>query len=819
LEITTQHLAEIIHGTLHGNPAGNISEILIDSRSRCLPERTAFFALSGPHHDGHQYIDPLYQKGVRCFVVASRFKFTHSEATFIQVDNTLDALQLLATHLRSQYQGVLIGITGSNGKTVVKEWIAHLLSQVHKVIRSPRSYNSQVGVPLSLFLLENSFDFAVIEAGISKPGEMVRLERMIRPGIGIITNIGEPHQENFLDLEHKLDEKMQLFKHCHTLIYCKDHERIHQAIQAIPKDRRQSIFHWAIRQDADLTIRQLRKGPSSTMMEGGYQGVSMVVEIPFTDQASIENAIHAWMLMLVLKMPPETIASGLKSLSPVAMRLELKQGINQCTIINDIYNSDLASLEIALDFMNQLPGRHKNTLILSDILQSGRTLTDLYNRVARLIKTHDIKRFIGIGEALFQHADKFEGEKKFYKSTEEFVTHFRRNLFRNEHILLKGARQFEFEKISSLLENQVHETVLEINMNALIHNLNQYRSLLQPDTKIMVMVKAFSYGSGSFEIAQAMQHHGVDMLAVAYTDEGVALRDEGIGLPIMVMSPDPASLMNITTYTLEPEIYSFRLLDAVLKHLEQHQMTDYPVHVKLDTGMNRLGFKPWEVDALIDRIKDRKELKVQSVFSHLASSDDNRNDDFSQQQIQLFGTLKEKFQDRLPGLPPLFHILNSAGIIRFPSHQFDMVRLGIGLHGYTVTKDLQLAVVGTFKSTVIQVKEARPGETIGYGLEGRTDEPRTIATIPVGYADGLNRKLGHRRGMVYVRGKRVPIVGSVCMDMCMVDVTGLDIREGDRVEIFGPNIPADELSVLLDTIPYEILTGISRRVKRVYIQE
>jgi len=741
------------------------------------------------------------------------------EATFIQVQNTLYALQDLASHYRTQFKGTLIGITGSNGKTVVKEWATQILSQIHSVIRSPKSYNSQVGVPLSLFLLEDTFEYALIEAGISKPDEMVRLQRIIQPDIGIITNIGEPHQENFEDLPHKLDEKLTLFKHCDTVIYCKDHALIHQVIQSDHLNDQKKFFHWSTSQEADLTIKRIKKGKSVTIMDGIFHGSIHQMEIPFTDQASIENALHVWLLMLILEIPLDTIRTGLKSLGPIAMRMELKQGINQCTIINDIYNSDLASLEIALDFMNQLPGQQKNTLILSDILQSGRTQNDLYNNVAQLIDTYGITRFIGIGEALFQLAEKFGGEKKLYRSTEDFVTHFHRNQFRNEKILLKGARQFEFEKISTLLEHQVHETVLEINLNALIHNLNIFRSRLKPETRIMVMVKAFSYGSGSFEIANTLQHQGVDMLAVAYTDEGVSLREDGITVPIMVMSPDPASLVHMTTYMLEPEIYSFRLMDAVTSHLEQHHIRDYPVHIKLDTGMNRLGFKCHEVDAMIEKINGRKELRIQSVFTHLVASDDPANDEFTHNQIVLFEEVKEKLQRRLSDHAPLYHVLNSAGIIRFPEAQFDMVRLGIGLHGYSNAADLPLIHVSTFKSTVVQVKEAHRGETVGYGIDSQLHETKTIAIIPVGYADGLNRKLGNNTGMVFIHGERMPIIGSVCMDMCMVDVTGRNVKEGDRVEIFGPHIPAGELAQLLNTIPYEILTGISRRVKRIYVQE
>lgn len=501
------------------------------------------------------------------------------------------------------------------------------------------------------------------------------------------------------------------------------------------------------------------------------------------------------------------------------MRLELKQGINNCTLINDVYNSDIASLEIALDFMNQLPNNENKTLILSDILQSGRSEQDLYHRIARLVDSHDIGRFIGIGDSMVRHAGKFTGQKKFFSTTDDFLRYVNRGLFNKEIILLKGARKFEFEKIANYLEHQVHETVLEINLNNLIHNLNYYRNLIQPATRVMVMVKAFSYGSGSTEIANTLQYHGVDMLAVAYADEGVALREAGIDRPIMVMSPDPASLNHITTYGLEPEIYSFRILEEFINHLRKQSITSYPVHLKIDTGMNRLGFRSRDLPHLIRNLQQSPELEVESVFSHLASSENPDNDKFTRLQIADFNQCREHIIKELPGQRPLFHILNSAGIERFPEAQFDMVRLGIGLHGFGSKDSLPLKIVSSFKSTIIQIKETGPGSVIGYGRTNRISEKKKIAVIPVGYADGLPRSLGNGLGMVYVNDTKVPIIGNVCMDMCMLDVTGVPVTEGDKVEIFGEHITAPELASSLGTIPYEILTGISRRVKRIYIQE
>ena len=818
MELTIKKIAELTRGDLSGPGESIISHILIDSRTYSTP-KTAFFALQGPHHDGHQYINQLFTKGVRCFIISKLPDKTKNwdNTSFVIVQDTLKALQTIAIHCRDDFQKPLIGITGSNGKTIIKEWLSQVLSANKKVIRSPKSYNSQVGVPLSLWLLNDDFDLAIIEAGISKPDEMKKLEKMIHPDIGIMTNIGEAHQEYFENIEHKVREKLDLFKLSSIIIYCKDHAVIDKIINERFGGKEKEIYCWSQNKKADLTIKKITRKKASTLIEASFKEKTEQIEIPFTDQASLENAMHAWLTLKILGCSSEQIVQGMQELNPVAMRLELKKGINDCTIINDTYNSDLASLEIALDYLQQQQQKNK-TLILSDIFQSGMADNDLYYKVAEMIEKRGINQFIGIGEAIYSNADKFHSNKKFFKSTDEFLKYFSRNQFNKEVILLKGSRNFEFENISAQLEFQAHETVLEVNLGNLLNNLNYFRKKLNPETRIMVMVKAFSYGSGSFEIANLLQYHRVDYLAVAFTDEGVALREKGVSVPIMVMNPDSENLHNITRYSLEPEIYNKKILNSFQEHIKRIGSGSYPVHIKVDTGMNRLGFTTDEIDTLLEKLKKIKEFEIRSVFSHLVGSEDPGLDNFTIKQIKLFKNICDKFNDSFP-YKINFHILNSAGIERFPEAQMNMVRLGIGLHGISSSSDNALTITSTFKSIISQIRKIKIGESIGYGRKAIANKEMRIAIIPVGYADGLNRKLGNNNWSFFIKGEFAPIVGDICMDMCMVDISAIQVAEGDSVEIFGNNVKVQEMSNILDTIPYEILTNVSSRVKRIYIQE
>ena len=801
-----------------------IKELAIDSRKVVMPAQSLFFAIKGDRHDGHNFIEQLYEDGVRAFVVDASYLAPEKldDAFFIKVDDPLSALQAVAAAKRAQFNYPLIGVTGSNGKTIVKEWLFQLLDLSYNIIRSPKSYNSQVGVPLSVWRMKSENDLAIIEAGISMPGEMVKLERIVKPTIGIFTNLGQAHDENFTDANQKAREKLDLFQNVDTLIYCKDYLVIQEELDHYPFTSSPQLFAWSRRTAADLQIGRIEKRDGQTEIQGIYQHNFIRIRIPFTDEASIENAIHCWAVMLLLGIENDEIQKRMEQLAPVAMRLELKQGINNCSVINDSYNSDLQSISIALDFLSQQHQHPKRTLILSDILQTGRSNEELYTEVAQLIKEKRVDRLIGIGKHISSQADRFEESSEFYPTTEAFLDAYHHDKFYNETILLKGARSFGFEAISRIIQHKTHQTVLEIDLGAMVHNLNLIRSLLKPDTKLMAMVKAFGYGSGSFEIASVLQFHHVDYLAVAYADEGIELRKAGISLPIMVISPEEQSFDAMIQYGLEPEIFSVRSLQLLENAISRKGNLDSPlrIHIKLNTGMNRLGFSERDINELIVRIKNNSKLKLASVFSHLAASENQEEDAFSREQITRFekmsATIIEHFDH-----PILRHICNSFGIIRFPDAQFEMVRLGIGLYGVAPESPItsKLRNVSTLRTTVSQMHELKTGDTIGYGRTEKVDGEMRSATLPIGYADGLNRKNGNRQGSVLINGHRAAIVGNVCMDMCMVDVTGIPCKEGDDVVIFGEDYSIEEFAKNSETIPYEVLTNVSARVKRVYFQE
>jgi alanine racemase len=802
-----------------------VKDILIDSRKLVAPGHSIFFAIETKRNDGHRYIDELFQKGLRNFVVTRSpgEPDKYEGANFIIVNNVLQALQTLAKAHREKFNIPIIGITGSNGKTIVKEWLYQLMSKDLKILRSPKSYNSQIGVPLSVWQLDDKTEMAIFEAGISEPDEMDKLQSIIKPTIGIFTNVGEAHGENFMSIQQKAGEKLKLFTKVDTLIYCLDHSDIREIIIRSELLKNIKFFTWSRKQEANLMIQKVVRSSNSTTISSIFLGQPLEIRIPFTDEASIENAIHCWATMLYLGMKPELIAPRFGKLTPIAMRLELKDGINHCTIINDSYNSDINSLDIAIDFLNQMANHKNRTIILSDILQSGKDEDDLYSRIAEIIHDKNINRIIGIGPAISRQEDKFNIEKAFYVSTDEFLRKYPYTSFSNEVILLKGARLFRFEEISNALQQKTHETVLEINLDALVHNLNHYRSLLNPETRIMAMVKAFSYGTGSFEIANALQFHRIDYLAVAYADEGVDLRKAGIIAPIMVMNPDEQSFDAMIKHNLEPEIYSFRILGLLEKAIRKNFLPDnrpVKIHVKLDTGMHRLGFMEEDLPELICRLLANNLVYTQSVFSHLSASEDPGEDAFTRLQIERFSGMSSQIISALDH-PVLMHILNSAGTLRFPEAQFDMVRLGISLYGIAGDglEQKKLENVSTLKSTISQIKSVHPDETIGYNRSYRASHEMRIAIIPIGYADGLSRRLGNGRGKLLINGKLAPIVGNVCMDMCMADITGINAGEGNEVIVFGKGRSIIQLAKEMETIPYEVLTSISKRVKRVYYHE
>ncbi len=820
MKLRSSEIASIVKGNLTGPPDLLVTEIVTDTRQLSVTDGLIFFALKGKNHDGHNFIESLYGKGIRIFAVErlpdkpERFR----GAAFILTINTVTALQLLAAHIRSSFMSPVIAVTGSAGKTVVKEWLADILGLTTSVIRSPKSYNSQIGVPLSIVKLDDKYKLGIFEAGISMPGEMEKLQKVINPDIGVITNIGDAHSENFPDNKLKVEEKLRLFKNSSLIIYCRDQVLIHDSIVSNETLKTKQLVAWSLEHtEAKIFVIKIPLPGSHTLIKVNFNGNINEFEIPFSDRASVENAITVASVCLALGTPAEVISKGMSVLASVAMRMELKSGINNCQLIEDYYNSDPGSLIMALDYLVSQNGS-KSTLILSDFVQSGRDEKDLYGDVARVIKRTGIKKFIGIGNALVRNRTLFDGETKFYYTTDDFVNSFNSSDFRNEIILLKGARIYEFEKIGKLLEKQIHQTVLEVNLDAISHNLNEFRRHLNPDTRIMAMVKAFAYGAGPSEISALLEYHRVSYLAVAYVDEGVELRNSGVTLPIMVMNPDPSASELMIKYSLEPEIFSLLSLEQFISVAMRHGLISYPVHIKIDSGMHRLGFMPEDIEVLAERIKIQECVKVVSVFSHLAGSDDPALDDFSHHQVKVYLEAVEKISAST-GYKFLRHILNSSGIARFPQYQFEMVRPGIGIYGVGHFGSLHLKTAGTFKTRISQIKSIRKGEPVGYGCADVSENERTIAILPVGYADGLNRKLGNRIGKMFIKGARVPVVGNICMDMCMVDITGLNAKAGDEVEIFGEKISIDELASQCQTIPYEILTSIPRRVKRVFFRE
>lgn len=818
-------IAGVIGGELTCNELNNklVTDVLIDSRRLISAENCLFFALVTKKNDGHRYIAELYNKGVRNFVI-SNADYKHENCNYIFVPDTLLALQKLTSFHRKKFDIPVIGITGSNGKTIVKEWLFQLLSSEYTITRSPKSYNSQVGVPLSVWQLKDESQMGIFEAGISEPEEMERLQSVISPTVGIYTNIGQAHSENFINTTQKAGEKLKLFTRVKTLVYSPDYPEIQETVIRSELLKKIKAFTWSRKQEADLRITKvLRNKDNTTDLTAVYREKELLIKIPFANEASVENAIICWATMLQFGYKNEVIAKRMLNLQPIAMRLEMKEGINHCSIINDSYNSDINSLKIALDFLNQQNQNQKKTVILSDILQTGMNENELYGEIAELLKQKGVTRIIGIGPAISKQNNLFDLDKLFFKDTNEFITKFSFADFQHETILLKGARIYEFEQISQALQQKAHETVLEINLNALVNNLNYYRSKLNPKTAIMAMVKAFSYGSGSFEIANILQFHRIDYLAVAYADEGVELRKAGIKTPIMVMNPDEQSFDAIIKHNLEPEIYNFRSLSLLEESTRTNIIPDnkpVKVHLKLDTGMHRLGFSKDEIDPLIERLHRMNSIYVQSIFSHLASSEDPSDDDFTKNQILLFQEMAWRIMEHSDHYI-LMHILNSAGISRFTDAQFDMVRLGIGLYGISASpEDMEtLENVSTLKSTISQIKKIPAGETVGYNRKWKADHDLQIAVIPIGYADGLNRKLSNGNGHVFINHRKAPIVGNICMDMCMVNVTEIEAREGDDVIIFGNEFPVAEMARQLETIPYEVLTSISRRVKRVYFHE
>ena len=852
MKYTIEKITTLIGARRIGDTEAVVSWLLTDSRSLCFPEETLFFALRSGRNDGHNYIPELYRRGVRNFVV-ERGHFRLSDVTrvsdvtastgtggglaganILEVVSPLEALQRLAERHRDEFDVPIVGITGSNGKTMVKEWLYQLLSPYKIVTRSPKSYNSQIGVPLSVWLLGEQTEVGLFEAGISQPGEMQALRDIIQPSIGVLTSLGTAHQENFRSMDEKCQEKLSLFHDAKVVAYNSDDNVVSRCM-------RKSGYHgeklsWS-KEDpqAAMFIKKIERRNTVSTLYYIYKGKEGTYHLPFIDDASVECSIAAAVVALYLGVTPEELDVRMSQLEPVAMRLEVKEGQHGCTLINDSYNSDINSLDIALDFMSRRPDQEgkSRTLILSDIYQSGVTPHELYHRVMELAVKRGVTKFIGIGKEIKRIlADEGGGQVAgdqtaklhgtvafFFEDVEEFLRSEVFKGLRNEIVLIKGARDFGFDQITEMLEQKVHETILEVNLNAVVENLNHFRSYMKPDTKIICMVKADAYGAGAVEVSKTLQDHRVDYLAVAVADEGVTLRKNGITSNIMIMNPEMTAFKTMFDYDLEPEVYSFRIMDALIKAAEKEGITNYPVHIKLDTGMHRLGFDPvQDIDEVINRLKHQNAIIPRSVFSHFVGSDSDDFDTFSTHQFELFDTASKKLQLAFEH-KILRHICNSAGIEHFPERQLDACRLGIGLYGVDSRDNHIINTVSTLKTTILQLRHVPKDETVGYSRKGVLTRDSVIAAIPIGYADGLNRHLGRGKGYCLVNGQKAPYVGNICMDVALIDVTDIPCKEGDTVEIFGEHLPVTVLSDILDTIPYEVLTGVSNRVKKVYYQD
>ncbi|ANE51101.1 bifunctional UDP-N-acetylmuramoyl-tripeptide:D-alanyl-D-alanine ligase/alanine racemase [Flavisolibacter tropicus] len=822
-----ESIAQIVNGTfLQKGDNAVIEHLLYDSRTVSFPAASLFFALHTQRQDGHYFIADAYRKGVRCFVVDREIVLDELPgATVLRVANTLQALQQLAMHHRKQFSIPVIGITGSNGKTVVKEWLYQLLQMDYKIARSPKSYNSQIGVPLSVWQLQPEHTLALFEAGISHKGEMQTLAAIIQPTIGVLTNIGEAHSENFDSLEQKAIEKVQLFQTAEVVVYPEDDS---VASLVLHQGERSDLlpykhFSWGNSPYAQLHVDAVSIQDGRALVAAVYNKQSFQIIVPFIDDASVQNALTCSSVLLQLGYSVDVINERLQGLHAVDMRLQLKHGLNNSVIINDSYSADLTSLHIALHFMSQQNVEQKRTVILSDFVESGLVETRLYEIIAAALVQHRVSRVIAIGEKISRYIVAYLPDSiqlQCFLSTEEFLAQIKISTFQQEVILVKGARRFLFERVVQLLEVKVHQTRLEINLNAISHNLKQYQALLKPSTKVMVMVKAFAYGSGSSEIASVLQFNKVDYLGVAYADEGVALRKGGISLPIMVMNADEASFYSITEYNLQPVLYSFEILERFEQHVQNTGLQNYPVHLEVETGMNRLGFAVSDIEAVGKHLRDQSLLAVESLFSHLAASEDPAQDAYTQQQAGLYQQAAAALEKYIT-YPFLKHISNSAAIVRHPQLQWDMVRLGIGVYGVEIaTEKLDLQPVATLRTTIAQLKHLIPGESVSYNRRGVVTAPSLIATVRIGYADGYSRRLGYGTGKMWVNGQLVPVIGTVCMDMTMINVTHLPhVKVGDEVVVFGNELPIEQLAGWAGTIPYEIMTGISQRVKRVYFQE
>lgn len=812
-------IAEAVGGVLHA-PLGDgpVTDLVLDSRRPHLQPDTLFVALRGERHDGHRYLADLVERGVRHALVSTPpAPELRERLNTILVPDTLEALHRLAAWHRGQFHGPVVGITGSNGKTVVKEWIAHLLGREEHIARSPGSWNSQVGVPLSVWALREGHSLGVFEAGISRPGEMAHLRPIIRPTIGVFTSLGPAHGENFADDRAKALEKLELFRDAQVLVYPQDITTLHAAVKELHLDQHLLTRTWSREGSAFLHLLREERVEGGVRLTVAHGAEVFAVQLPFDDHASVANAMTCMTLLLHLGRTPAWLQERLPLLHPVAMRLELLDGVNGSLLINDAYSNDTASLAIALDHLSAHATDRERIVVLGDIHESGEAPAGLYDRVAGLLQRARVERVLGVGPQLTAHAARFGPQARFFPDADALLREVPTDALRDAAVLVKGARSLGLERVVERWQRQVHGTVLEIDLEAVRHNLNHFRGLLRPGTGVLAMVKAFGYGSGATELARLFAYERVDMLGVAYADEGIALRQEGVALPILVMNPEPVPQEVLHRFRLEPVVYDLRSLHAAIDHARSH--TDAPaVHLKIDTGMHRLGFDPDHLGPAIDALRHAPFLRISTVFSHFAASEDPAHDAFTRDQLARFTTAADRVEAVLKQRPKR-HIANSAGISRFPEAHLDLVRPGIGLHGvgFDAGESAKLRPAARLLTTIAQVKELKAGDSVGYGRRHRVQAPQRIAVLPIGYADGLFRSLGHGVGHVRIHGRPAPFVGGICMDMCMVDVTAIACQPGDPVTVFGPERPLADHARDMGTIPYEALTAVSQRVKRVFV--
>lgn len=810
-------IARAIGGRLVSqHPDAPITQLVIDSRTAAPTDATLFIALKGERQDGHRYLKELEARGLRHALVNEGAAVDVPGLDLVVVPDTWSALQQLAAWHRKQYEYPVIGITGSNGKTVVKEWTFQALGNTEHVVRSPGSWNSQVGVPLSVWEMGPQHTIALFEAGISMPGEMQRLADIIAPGIGVFTNIGPAHGEHFPGGDaHKAREKALLFKDSAAVVHCRDHAVVRKALEETCAASALAPC-WSRKVDAFVRVVGDERQENDTRMTVVHRGSEQVVTIPFSDAASVENALHVITLLLHLGHSLAWVAARMATLRPVEMRLRMTAGVHDITLIDDSYSNDLASLGIALDHMVRVSHGRDRVVVVSDILEGGGDERAQYVTMSRQLASAGVKRVFGVGPALARNAPLFPMELHTYMDAAALLRAVDPSTFAGAAVLVKGARTFQLEQVVERWQERVHGTVLEVDLDALRHNLHHYRAIAGPEVKLMAMVKAFGYGSGALELARTMAHERVEYLGVAYADEGIELRQQGIETPVLVMNPEPVPLETLHRFRLEPEVFDRRSMEEAIT-FAMRTADEVRVHIKLDTGMHRLGFMPHELEWVLDTLRIADRLRVSSILSHLAASEDPQHDAFTQGQIALFSSMAQRITEVL-GYRPLWHIANSGAITRFPQARFDMVRLGIGLHGVgaNAKESAQLLPTATLRTVVAQVKDIPAGDSVGYGRRAIAPAPMRIAILPIGYADGLSRRLGNGGGRVWIHGRPARFVGSICMDMCMVEVTDIVCSPGDDAIVFGAEHPLQDFARDLGTIPYEALTSISTRVRRVY---